>query len=121
MAIFSTPTKPGATVAAGKAAVTAVTAYRDAGNGSNRTDWPRMTALLAVVLDVAYGRGVPIDVSDLFDGYHTAHRALKPAIFAEHWHRVQVVALRGAKWEGSVVTGETDTARGTTVLICPVQ
>lgn len=125
MAIFTTLTKPGASVAAGKAARDAVTAYRDAGNGSNRTEWERMTLLLAAVIDVAYGAGVPIDVSALFpadgsSGYHKAHRALKPAIFAEHWHRVQVVALRNAKWEGRTVSGETDTVRGTTILICPV-
>lgn len=125
MSIFSTPTTPVAAKATADARK-AVKAYRDAGNGSNRTDWPRLERLLAAVLQVI-ATGTPVDVTDLFpvtgtaSAYHLAHRSLKPTLFAAYWPQVQVVGLRGATWEGRTVTGTSDTTRGTTVLICPTR
>lgn len=124
MALFATLTT--ATRAADlKAAAKVVTDARDAGAGSNRTNWSRTTDLLAAVL-TAIATGTPVDVTALFVGsggkvYHVAHRALSAATLRPYWSRVQVVALKGATYNGRTVEGETDTVKGTTVLICPVE
>lgn len=118
MAAFSTLTKA-PTAAHARAAVDAIDTYRAEGGGSNRTDWPRMTALLAAAIAVC-ATGIPVELTQ-FDGYHVAHRALKPAPFAPYWAKVQVVALRNVTREGATITGESDTVRGTTVLLCPTQ
>lgn len=105
-----------------KAAAKAVADYRAAGNGSNATNWPRVEILLARVLTVI-ATGKAVDVSDLFahgdKPYHLAHRALSQGAILPYWHKVSPVALRNAKAEKGKVTGEKDTARGTTVLIIP--
>ena len=119
MATFSTLTKA-PTAAHVRAAAEAIATYRAEGGGSNRNNWPRMAALLAAVLAVTT-TGVPVEVTDLFGGYHVAHRALNPAPFAPYWAKVQVVALRDVTREGATVTGVSDTARGKTVLLCPTQ
>lgn len=107
-----------------KAAATAVTAYRAEGGGSNRTNWPRLERLLAAVFTVIT-TGTAVDISDLFPMgdkvYHLAHRALSADLIRPYWPQVQVVALKGAEWKGSVVTGESDTAKGRTVVLCPVE
>lgn len=118
MATFSTLTKA-PTAAHVRAAADAVALYRAEGYGSNRGNWPRVESLLAAVLAVC-ATGVPVELTQ-FDGYHVAHRALKPAIFSPYWAKVQVVALRNVTREGATITGESDTARGTTVLLCPTQ
>lgn len=106
-----------------KAAAKAIADYRAAGNGSNRTDWGRVEILLARVLTVI-ATGKAVDVSDLFatggKPYHVAHRALSQGAIRPYWSRVQVVALKGATFGKGTVTGDSDTARGTTVLIAPV-
>jgi hypothetical protein len=127
MATFSTPFVTGAPVAVVQTAQAIVDEYRTNGGGSNRSDWGRTIAMLAAVLDVAYGRGVPVELTDRFASYgasspyHLAHRVLSGNLFAEHWDRVQVVALRNVTRNGSEMTGETDTVRGTVLLLCPVQ
>jgi hypothetical protein len=93
---------------------------RAQGAGSNRTDWARTLTLLAACEQVI-AFGVPVVVSVGTPAYHITHRALNTGILRPYWSKVQVVALRDVKWEGSVVSGETDTVRGTTVLICPVR
>lgn len=102
-----------------------VTEYRDNGNGSNRANWARVTALLAVVLTVIR-TGKSVDVSDLFpvDGsdkvYHTAHRALSHGAIRPYWHNVAVVGMRNVTATRTEITGETTTTRATHVVIAPV-
>lgn len=108
-----------------KTATAMVAEYRENGGGSNRTDWVRLPLLTAAVLTVV-STGKPVDITDLFAGkgeklYHLAHRAIGMTLLRPYWGQVQVVALKGATYTGKVVTGETDTARGTTVLLCPTQ
>lgn len=108
-----------------KQAVAMVVAYRENGNGSNRANWERVTALLAVVLTVVR-TGHAVDVSELFpvDGsdkvYHTAHRALSHGAIRPYWHNVAVVGMRNVTHNRNETTGETTTTRATHVLIAPV-
>jgi hypothetical protein len=81
-----------------KQATAIVTAYRNAGNGSNRTQWSRMTAMLACVLYVLR-TGNPAEVTDLFtDGtspvYHQAHRMLSAGVLRDYWSQVTVESVR---------------------------
>ena len=73
-------------------------AYRNEGNGSNRTNWERMTAILAVVLCVVR-TGKPVEVTDLFtDGtspvYNQAHRILSTGLLRPYWEQVTVVSVK---------------------------
>ena len=106
--------------ATARRAVVIVNQLRENGAGSNRTNWERTLALLAICEQVV-ATGIPVVVSEGERAYHTTHRALGADTLRAYWPKVQVVALRDVSWKGSVVSGETDTARGTTVLICPVQ
>jgi len=109
-----TTTKPTAKAVA--TATKAVTEYRDNGNGSNRTNWDRMTAILSAVLTVTQ-TGRSVEITDLFTettkapAYHLAHRSLSAGVIRPEWSAVQVVTIRNAGMtaKGSTVTGDSTT------------
>ena len=94
----------------------AVTEYRDNGNGSNRTNWDRMTAILSAVLTVVQ-TGKSAEITNLFTettkapAYHLAHRSLSAGVIRPEWSAVQVVTIRNAGMtaKGSTVTGDSTT------------
>lgn len=100
-----------------------VNEYRNAGNGSNRTKWERVTALLSAVLTVT-STGKSVEITALFDGqdgnktngspaYHQAHRALSHGAIRPHWHKVQVVALLNTRTGNKVGRGGKAFVTGT--------
>ena len=109
-----------------KQATAIVAQYREAGNGSNRANWERVTALLASVLTVIR-TGEAVDVSEMFPTgasgkpYHTAHRALSHGAIRPYWHGVVVVGMRNVTTEKRTVTGETTTTNTERVFIAPAQ
>lgn len=94
----------------------AVAQYRDNGNGSNRTNWDRMTAILSAVLTVVQ-TGKSVEITNLFTettkapAYHLAHRSLSAGVIRPEWSAVQVVTIRnaGITAKGSTVTGDSTT------------
>lgn len=122
--MFTTLTQPVSPTHA-SAAARKVDEFRTSGGGSNRTNWERLTGLLAAAMQVVK-TGVPVDVTVLFpvtgnaSAYHLAHRCLSSEMLREYWASLQIVTLKGATWNGNEVTGESSTTRGTVVLLCPV-
>lgn len=120
------------TAGASRQAVATVTEYRENGNGSNRTKWERVTAVLSAVLTVIE-TGLPVEITDLFTetdakapAYHLAHRILSAGVVRPEWANVQVVTMRTGTittGKGGTITGETTTTGkvGTVrVFITPV-
>ena len=107
-----------------KRATALVADYRESGNGSNRTDWARVTALLVAVF-TAIRTGKSVEITDLFpDGesgkqYHTAHRALSAGIVRPYWSGVVVQVVRNDSQVGKVITGESTTTRSGRVFLTP--
>lgn len=112
--LYTTAMRP-ASVAS---AVATVTEYRENGNGSNRTNWERMTGILSAVLNTI-STGMATEVTDLFTdtdskapAYHLAHRALSAGAIRPEWQNVQVVTLRTETVQtgkGGIVTGDSTT------------
>ena len=106
-----------------KFAAEAVEKFRTNGGGSNSTNWARLEALLAAVVQVC-SNGVPVEItasveaSGSASAYHVAHRALSAELLRPYWGEVQIVALRNVVRNGDEITGESSTTRGNTVLIC---
>lgn len=107
------------------------TAYRDAGNGSNRTNPVRVVGVLSAVLSVIR-TGRPVEVTSFYEGengispaYNIVHRQLSHGLIRPMWHKVQTVALVDVVQKGNKVTGRPDTratfAQGARVFICPVE
>jgi hypothetical protein len=111
-----------------KRATATVAKYREAGLGSNRSNWDRITQMLACVLTVLRGGEAEITAITDRDGnpfpwgklpYHTAHRAMSEAILRKHWNDIYVVGLRDCVQVGNVVTGETTTTNAERVFFIP--
>ena len=107
-----------------KRATALVADYRESGNGSNRTDWARVTALLVAVF-TAIRSGKSVEITDLFPAgnsgkqYHTAHRALNAGAIRPYWSGVVVQVVRNDSQVGKVITGETTTTRSGRVFLTP--
>jgi hypothetical protein len=107
-----------------KRATALVAEYRKVGNGSNRTDWVRVTALLVAVF-TAIRTGKSVEITDLFPAgesgkqYHTAHRALSAGVVRPFWNGVVVQVLRDCDQAGEVVSGETTTTAKGRVFLTP--
>jgi hypothetical protein len=101
-----------------------VAEYRKVGNGSNRTDWVRVTALLVAVF-TAIRTGKSVEITDLFPAgasgkqYHTAHRALSAGIVRPYWSGVVVQVVRNDSLVGKMITGESTTTRSGLVFLTP--
>lgn len=113
-----------------KRATATVAKYREAGLGSNRGNWDRVTQMLACVLTVLRGGTAEVTATVDSDGnafawgklpYHTAHRAMSGAILRNHWNDVYVVGLRDCVQVGNVVTGETTTTNAERVFFLPAE
>lgn len=103
-----------------KSAQKALTEYRNAGNGSNRTNWVRMADVLASVLAVIRS-GQSVEVTEMFHpttwgqkpglapAYNLAHRALSADLIRPYWHKIQVHALMRVETVGSTVRGISNT------------
>lgn len=122
-----TITPKNATPARVKEAATLTAAMRDAGQGSNRSNWLRIEALLAAVLQVL-ASGQPCEVTDLFGvagsspAYNVLHRTLSAGPLRPYWSQVQALALVDCAEQGKSITGTTNTtAREARLFICPVQ
>lgn len=107
------------------------TKYRDAGNGSNRTNPTRVVGVLSGVLTVIR-TGRPVEVTEFYKGeqgispaYNIVHRQLSHGLIRPMWHKVQTVALVDVVQKGNKVTGRPDTratfAQGARVFLCPVE
>jgi len=120
--MFTTHTQP-VSAAAAKAAENMIKEYRANGGGSNRTNWERTRVILSAILTVLKN-GIPVEVSESVEAtgsasaYHIAHRVLSTDLMRPYWESVQVVALKNAVRNGDEITGQSDTQRGRTVLIC---
>ena len=99
-----------------------VNEYRATGQGSNRTKWERVTAILGAVL-TAIATGDSVEVTDLLTGtdgkdgqrttdspaYHQVHRALSHGAIRPEWENVRVIALKEVTTKGKTVTGVSTT------------
>ncbi len=106
-------------------------AYRDAGNGSNRSNWERIISVFAGVICVMR-TGMPVDVTDAYanqggkaPAYNVLHAQLSAPLIRPNWQDIQAVGLIDVAKQGNKITGrKSSTARfdqGTHVLICPVE
>lgn len=101
-----------------------VAAYAET-NGSNRTNWGRVEAVLAAVLTVL-ATGASVEVTDDFIGgtspmYNIVHRCLSMGLIRPHWHQVKVLVLFNTTQKGAKVTGtKSSTIREGRAFIVPV-
>ena len=121
MEVTLTLVTPAARVAAaGKAAVAD---YRNAGCGSNRTQWGRLQAVLtACMAVVATGKAVEgtADFAEAMGGcaaYNLVHRPLSTDLVRPYWNNLQVYALRNIRESKGQVTGESSTTAKTGVRL----
>lgn len=103
---------------------------REAGLGSNRSNWSRIEAVLAACLSViATGEACEVThafVSGNCPAYNMAHRVLSTELIRPYWNNVQVFALADAQFvalgeDTFQVTGTSNTTRksGVSLFIGP--
>lgn len=99
----------------------AIAIYRADGQGSNRTNWTQVTAVLACVLAVVRS-GKAVEITDLYAGqigtkspaYNLAHRQLSAGAIRPMWENVQVVCMIDCK------DGKAGTVTGTPTTTVPM-